>query len=302
MALSKDDIRNIKVAAKMKELKASQSVGTDNKGGYTVEQLLLNELINSHPMSGAHQKARRVEMKSSSMSVASVLSSVSIEGVSEGATINANDITFSSHVLDTKKLGARIVVSNELAEDWKAGDLPSELLRDVSAQLSLAVDGSLFGTNSLMGGDILGDAGVTEVTPVDLASMTLADLNAAKVAAGRVDGEMPEWYLSPTVWDGQVSDLLSAAGIPISYDSQDRPRLLDLPVNLSSGLSGGSTSGDIVAVCGSMRASVVYGHHSMVVNKFTEVLAKNDQCVFQFLLRGDLKVVQPQHLSKVVLA
>ncbi len=306
MALSESDLRNIKNAAKIQKIRASQSEGTNSEGGYTVESQLLGELIVNHPLHGiAKSKCRQVKMDSDVLRVASVVSSVQIEGVSEGDTISQVDLSVGQLELDVKKLAARIAASNEIVEDWAAGNLPSELLRDVSAQMSVALDGSLFGLNSLFGGDIKGNAGVADLNIASAGALALTDLTAAKVAAGRVNGEEPEWYMLPSLYDGQVSDLLSAAGISQCCSHRDgRPRLLGLPVNLTSGLSSGlAASGDLVAVCGSMRAaSVLALRGEMSSRAFKEVNMMSDQTVYQFTLRGAIGIHQPQHLSKITIS
>ncbi len=324
MSLTNKDLRNIQAAAKIEKIRASQSVSVNDKGGLTVEQQLLDALINNHPLHGSHKKCRQEKMKGSSLAVASVASSVTISGIGENSLSNLlnpnpphevtgttgtnvvipdTDMTFARSVIEAKKLAARVVFSNALLEDWQAGDLPSELLRDVSAQMSLAIDGSLFGTNSLFGGDIAGNVNVASTSVADVSSLALTDLSAAKVAAGRVYGEQPEWYISPSLFDGLITDLLSNAALPMSYTEDGRPRLLGLPVNLSGVLAGaGAGSGDMVVVCGSMRAASVYAEHSMETRLFSEERALNDESVYQIILRGGLVLHQPQYLSKIILA
>ena len=259
MALSNQDIRNIQVAAKIKEIKASQSESVSGKGGVTVERQLLDALVNDHPLHGIHRKCRQERMGSSVLDIARVVSNVSIEGIDENTlsrsfnsdnppvqtgtsgtevTRSNSSLSLARISLEAKKLAARVLVSNELLEDWKAGSLPVELLRDVSAQMSIAVDGSLFGDNSLFGGDIKGNTSIADNNVADVASLALSDLTAAKIAAGRIAGEQPEWYLSPSLYDGHITDLLNAAGLPECYTEDGRPRLLGLPVNLCSGISG----------------------------------------------------------------
>ncbi len=281
----------------------AQSIGTPDKGGLTVENQLLNALVNDHPLHGAHKKCRQEKMKSDSLAIASIGSSVTISGVTENSVISDTDVTLSQSVVEAKKIAARVVISNELLEDWRAGDLPSELLRDVSAQMSLAIDGSLFGTNSLLGGDIDGNANVASTNVASVSALALADLSTAKVAAGRVNGEQPEWYISPSLFDGHITDLLNFAGLPVCYAEDGRPRLLGLPVNLSGVLAGSSAvQGEMIAVCGSMRAASVYAEHSMVARLFSEGRALNDQSVYQVILRGGLALHQPQYLSKIKIA
>ena len=103
---------------KAKQFLNDQSIGTDNKGGFTVPTPLSNALINLLESYGvARQACRRIVMSAETWSVPKVAGHSTVYYPAEASAITASDMTFSQVQLVAKKIAALVKMSTEVVED-----------------------------------------------------------------------------------------------------------------------------------------------------------------------------------------
>ncbi len=291
---------------KASDFMAAQSVGTDAKGGFTVPAPLSSELINLVENYGvARNVCRRVVMGALTWSVPKLTGHSTIYYPNESAAISESDLTFSQITLTAKKMAGLVKMSTEVSED-SIISMTDTIVRDLAWGFAKAEDENLFTGGSIYAGGIEGDANVADTNVASVAALALTDLTAVTVAAGQERGLSPEWYMSPTLWNGQVRDLLNAAGgnQDANIVSGVAPSLFGYKVNLVNAMAGASaTTGDLLAVFGDLSASHYFGdRRALNFNVLRELFAVNDQVGIVCTQRIDIASVNPEVLSKLTVA
>ena len=291
------------------EILAAQSVGTDNKGGFTVPDPLSNALINLLEDYGvARQYCRRIVMSALTWSVPKVATHAAISYPDEAAAIGETDVTFAQILLTAKKIAALVKMSTEVTED-SVISMMDTVVQSLAYSIAIAEDTNLFigaagGINTT---GIKGDTDVADTNVANIGAITLANLTATSVAIGNpIIGARNAWYMNPTVFHGQVRDLVNAGGGNAISDFEGglRPSLLGYPVVFTNVLadSAAVTSGDLVAVFGDLSLGCYFGDRRSVTFKaLNELYAENDQVGVQVTERIALEVVNPEVLSKITL-
>lgn len=291
---------------KAQEFMAAQSVGTDDKGGFTVPAPLSSELINLVEEYGvARNVCRRIVMGAMTWSVPKLTGHSTIYYPAEAASITESDLTFSQITLTAKKMAGLVKMSTEVSED-SIISMTDTIVRDLAWGFAKEEDNNLFLGGSLYTGGIEGDAGVADTNVASVAALTLADLTACVVASGQERGLNPEFYMNATLWNGPIRDLLNAAGGNAVSDmtAGARPSLFGYPVNLVNAINGASaaTSGDLLCVFGDLGVSHYFGdRRALNFNVLRELYAVNDQVGIVCTQRVDVASVNPEVLSKITL-
>lgn len=286
-----------------------QSIGTDNKGGFTVPTPLSNALINLLESYGvARQSCRRIVMSAETWSVPKVAGHSTVYYPAEAASITSSDMTFSQIQLVAKKVAALVKMSTEVVED-SIISMMDTVVQDIAYSIAIAEDQNLFNgvASAINANGIKGDASVADTNVASVAALALSDLTAATVSIGNpIVGARNEWYINPTLYHGPIRDLLNAAGGNTIADLEggQRPTLLGYPVNFVSVLPGSSasTSGDLLAVFGDMSLGCYFGdRRALNFKMLNELYAENDQVGVVATERIDIKVVNPEVLGKITL-
>jgi len=292
---------------KAKEFMAAQSEGTDSEGGYTVPTPLASELINLVEEYGiARNVCRRVVMGALTWAVPKLLGHSTIFYPGEAQAISESDLTFGQVSLTAKKMAGLVKMSTEISEDSLIS-MTDTIVRDLAWGFSKEEDENLFTGGNLLSGGIQGDAGIADTNVASVSALALTDLTAAVVAAGQERGLNHQWYMSPTLWNGPVRDLLNAAGGNAigQITSGVGPSLFGYKVNLVNAMPGASASstGDLLCVFGDLSVSHYFGDRRALNFKVLDQLfAVNDQVGIICTQRVDIASVNPEVLSKVTLA
>lgn len=294
---------------KAQEFMAAQSVGTDNKGGFTVPAPLSSELINLVEGYGvARNVCRRIVMGAMTWSVPKLTGHATIYYPAEAAAITESDLTLGQISLTAKKMAGLVKMSTEISED-SVISMTDTIVKDLAWSFAKAEDENLFLGGSILTGGIEGDALVADVdlAGASVAGLALTHLTDAVVAAGNERGLSHEWYFHPSVFNGQVRDLLNAAGgnTMREIEGGQRPTLFGYPVNLTNALNNSSatTAGDLIAVFGDLGVSHYFGdRRALNFNVLRELYAANDQVGIVCTQRLDIASANPEVLSKITLA
>lgn len=290
-----------------KEFMAAQSGGTDNKGGFAVPDPLSNQLINLLEDYGiARQACQRIVMSSDNWSVPKVTAQASISYPAEAAAISDSDLTFSQISLSATKLAALVKMSTEISEDAVIS-MVDTVTQSIAYSIAIAEDDNLF--NGVAGGvnanGIAGDASVDDTNVASLAALALTDITACATGIGNpVRGASNSFYVNPTVYHGQIRDLVNAAGGNTIADLEggQRPLLMGYPVVLTNILPAAPASGELVAVFGDLRLGCYFGdRRSLTFKTLNELYAANDQIGIQATERIDIKVANPEVLAKITI-
>jgi HK97 family phage major capsid protein len=202
-----------------------------------------------------------------------------------------------------------VKMSTEVAED-SIISMMDTVIDSIAYSVAIAEDSNLF--NGVAGGintvGIKGDANVADVNVASVAALALTDLTAAQVAIGNpVVGARNEWYINSTLYHGPIRDLVNAAGGNTirDFEGGQRPLLLGAPVNFVNVLPGSSASasGSLLAVYGDFNLGCYFGdRRALNFRVLNELYAETDQVGVQATERIDIKVANPEVLSKVTLA
>ena len=291
---------------KAQEFMAAQSVGTDDKGGYSVPTPLASELINLVEEYGvARNVCRRIVMGAMTWAVPKLVGHSTIFYPGEAQAITESDLTFAQVSLTAKKMAGLVKMSTEIAED-SIISMTDTIVRDLAWGFAKAEDENLFTGGSILANGIEGDALVADTNVASVSALALTDLTAAVVAAGQERGLNHKWYMSPTLWNGQVRDLLNAAGgnMDSNLASGVSPTLFGYPVELVNALPGAAAgTGDLLAVFGDLSVSHYFGDRRALNFKVLDQLfAVNDQVGIICTQRIDIASVNPEVLSKVTVS
>lgn len=292
------------------DILAAQSVGTDDKGGYSVPDPLSSSLINLLEDFGiARRRCRRIVMGSNTWQVPKLINHAAISYPDEAAAIGLTDVTFDQVQLVAKKIAAIVKMSTEIVED-SIVSMMDTVVSSLAYSIAIAEDSNLF--NGVVGGintvGIKGDAGVAEISTVDVDSLTLDTFTDVVIASGVQPIECsPAWYINPTLYYGKIRNLLNdAQGNHIgNLENGQSLRLLGYPVHLTSVLpqAPSAVSGDLLAVFGDLSVGCYFGDRRTPTFKvLNELYAENDQLGIQVTERIDARVVNPEVLSRLVIA
>jgi len=296
-------------SSKAGEVLAAQSVGTDDKGGFTVPDPLAASLVNLLEEYGvARRVCKRVVMSALTWTVPKVLGHATIYYPDEAQAITESDVTFGQIQLTAGKLAGLVKMSTEVTED-SVISIVDTVVQSLAYAIAIEEDKNLF--NGVTGGintsGIKGDASVADTNVASVAALALTDLTAATVATGNpVVGQRNEWYLNSTLYHGPIRDLLNAAGGNTIGDLEggQRPTLLGYPVNFVNVLPGSSasTSGDLLAVFGDLSIGCYFGdRRALNFQTLRELYAVNDQVGVVCTERIDVKVANPEVVAKITL-
>jgi len=290
---------------KAQEFMAAQSL-TNSEGGFSVPQPLSDQLINLVEEYGhARQSCRRVVMGSTTWQVPKITGHSVVYYPAEAAAITESDLTFSQITLTAKKMAGLVKMSSEIAEDSIISMLDT-VVEDLAWGFSKAEDDNLFTGGSIYAGGIEGDANVADTNVASVGALALTDLTAMVVASGQERGLNPKFYMNPTLWNGQVRDLLNAAGGNASADvaAGVQRSLFGYEVVLCNAVPGASssTSGDLLAVFGDLGVSHYFGDRRQLSFKVLDQLfAVNDQIGVVCTSRIDIAAAAPEVLSKITI-
>ena len=198
-----------------------------------------------------------------------------------------------------------VKMSSEIAEDSIISMLDT-VVDDLAWGFSKAEDDNLFTGGSIYTGGIEGDANVADTNVASVGALALTDLTAMVVASGQERGLNPKFYMNPTLWNGQVRDLLNAAGGNASADvaAGVQRSLFGYEVVLCNAVPGASssTSGDLLAVFGDLSVSHYFGDRRQLSFKVLDQLfAVNDQVGVVCTSRIDIAAAAPEVLSKITI-
>ena len=290
---------------KAQEFMAAQSL-TNSEGGFSVPQPLSDQLINLVEEYGhARQSCRRVVMGATTWQVPKITGHSVVYYPAEAAAITESDLTFSQITLTAKKMAGLVKMSSEIAEDSIISMLDT-VVDDLAWGFSKAEDDNLFTGGSIYAGGIEGDANVADTNVASVGALALTDLTAMVVASGQERGLNPKFYMNPTLWNGQVRDLLNAAGGNASADvaAGVQRSLFGYEVVLCNAVPGASssTSGDLLAVFGDLGVSHYFGDRRQLSFKVLDQLfAVNDQIGVVCTSRIDIAAAAPEVLSKITI-
>jgi len=289
------------------EFMAAQSVGDDDKGGYSVPTPLASELINLVESYGvARMACRRVVMGAMTWAVPKLVGHSTIFYPAEAAPITESDLTFAQVSLTAKKMAGLVKMSTEISEDSLIS-MTDTIVRDLAWGFAREEDNNLFTGGSIYTGGIEADANVnTSGTVASVGALALTDLTAVVVGAGQERGLNHKWYMSPTLWNGQVRDLLNAAGgnMDSNLASGVSPTLFGYPVELVNAMPGAAAvSGDLLCVFGDLSVSHYFGdRRNLNFKVLDQLFAVNDQVGIICTQRIDIASANPEVLSVLKVA
>jgi HK97 family phage major capsid protein len=281
-------------------------------GSYTVPTPLASELINLIEEYGVCRNVcRRIVMGAPTWTVPKLAGHATVFYPNEAEAITASDLTFAQVSLTAQKMAGLVKMSTEISEDSLIS-MTDTIVRDLAWSFAKAEDNALFsGHASLYADGIEGDSDIANYDRAGalatVGDLAITDLTAAVVAAGQERGLNHQWYMSPTLWNGQVRDILNAAGGNSQADlvAGVRPTLLGYPVNLVNAMkgAGANSSGDLLCVFGDLGVSHYFGdRRSLNFRVLNELFAVNDQVGVICTQRIALKSANPEVLSKITLA
>ena len=291
------------------EILAAQSIGTDDKGGFTVPDPLAATLINLLEEYGvARRVCKRIVMSSSTWTVPKVLGHASVSYPGEAGAITDSDVTFGQVNLVATKIASLVKMSTEVTEDSVISVMDT-VVQSMAYSIAIAEDQNLF--NGVAGGvnadGIKGNTDVVDTNVASVAALALSDFIDCSVSVGNpVVGASNEWYINSTLYNGPVRELLDAApgNTSVDFASGTRPTLLGYPVNYVNVLPGASasTAGDLLAVFGDASLGCYFGdRRALSFRTLNELYANNDQVGVQCTERIDVKVANPEVLAKITI-
>ena len=298
------------VIAEAREFFASQNITTDADGGYTVPSPLSNQLINLLEMYGvAREKMRRVPMGANTLDVPKLGAAghATVYYPAEEGSITESDLTFSQTTLTCQKVAALVKMSTEITEDSLIGMMDT-VIQSIAYSTAIAEDENLFNgvTGGVLATGIKGNASVDDTNVASVAALALTDLTACSVGSDQVQGAQNEWYMNPTLFHGQVRDLLNAAGgnTLVNLENGQRPLLFGYPVNFVNAMPGNSASasGDLLVAFGDMSLAAYFGdRRSQNFQVLNELYAENDQVGVKMTERIAMTICNPEVLAKITI-
>ena len=297
-----------------KQIVNDLNIGTAADGGNLVPTPLQNTLVNLLEDYGvARRHCRRIVMSADTWTVPKLASHASISYPSEAGAITGGDPQFSQIQLVAKKVASLVKMSTEVTED-SVVSIMDTVVQSIAYSIAVAEDTNLF--KGVTGGLLAPASSLEQASTLDAAEISIAnvdalaltDLTAATVATGNpIVGARNEWFVNPTLFHGQIRDLLNAAGGNSLSDLQGgiRPTLLGYPVNFVNVMDGSSASGagKAIAYFGDMSAAVYMGERRGLNFKvLSELYAENDQIGVQCTERVCFSIANPELLARIVIA
>lgn len=294
---------------KAKEFMAAQNIGTAADGGNLVPQPLNDSLINLLEDYGVARRAcQRVVMSADTWSVPKVTAHATVYYPAEAASITESDLAFGQVQLTAQKLAALVKMSSEVTED-SIVDIMNVVVESIAYSIAIEEDKNLFNGSSpgVNASGIAGDTSVDDTNvSTSIANLALSDLTACASGIGNpIVGAQNAWYFSPVVFHSKVRDLLLAAGGNTQgvIEGGQQLSLLGYPVNLVSCMPAAPAAGELVAVFGDMRLGAYFGdRRALNFKTLNELYAENDQIGVVATERIDIKVANPEVLSKITIA
>ena len=287
---------------------AAQSVGTDNKGGFLVPDPLAAEIINLQEEWGvARRVCRRVIMSALTWTVPKLTASATISYPDEAAAISETDVTVGQVALTAGKMAALVKMSTEVTEN-SIISVMDLVVQDIAKELAKAEDENLFigVTGGINADGIEGNSSTADTNVANIGAVALTTLTDCVTKVGNFQGLNNEWYMHPSVYHGQVADLVYAAGGNAVRDIENgqRPRLMGYPVNFVNAMPdySATTSGDMLALFGDLGVGCYFGdRRSLTFKVLNELYAENDQVGVVATQRIDEVVANPEVLSKITI-
>ena len=294
---------------KAKEFMAAQNIGTAADGGNLVPQPLNDSLINLLEDYGVARRAcQRVVMSADTWSVPKVTAHATVYYPAEAASITESDLAFGQVQLTAQKLAALVKMSSEVTED-SIVDIMNVVVESIAYSIAIEEDKNLFNGSSpgVNASGIASDTSVDDTNvSTSIANLALSDLTACASGIGNpIVGAQNAWYFSPVVFHSKVRDLLLAAGGNTQgvIEGGQQLSLLGYPVNLVSCMPAAPAAGELVAVFGDMRLGAYFGdRRALNFKTLNELYAENDQIGVVATERIDIKVANPEVLSKITIA
>ena len=289
---------------KARDFMAAQSLSPDSAGGFTVPTPLAASLINLLEEVGVARKiCKRIVMSASTWTVPKLLSHASVSYPGEAGAISDSSLTFGQVQLVATKVAALVKMSTEVNED-SIISMMDTVIQSMAYSIATAEDQNLFlGVAGGINADgIAGDSNVVGTAVASANALALDDLTACTVALGNpVVGARNEWYVNPVLFHGQIRDLLNAApgNTQVNYEGGQRPSLLGYPVNFVNVMDAAG-AGKMGLVFGDASLGCYFGdRRSVNFRTLTELYANTDQVGVQATSRVDIKVANPEVLSKI---
>ena len=242
------------------ECKTAMAEGAGANGGYLVPEEWANEVIAFASLdSFALRDCNVVPMKRDKMNIPAESTKPAVAWKDEAIAAGEVEPTFATVALDTEKLTAYAITSNELLED-EDYDLVSILTRQFAEDIGQELDNQVLNGTTFT--SILSGAGntvTTSTTAVSLASISLDDIleSIYEVPASRTKNA--KFYMHRLMWlellkkkDDESAYIFGSPGVGIGNS------LYGYPVFLSEEAPYTSLSaGDPVIVFGDMKYYVI---------------------------------------------
>lgn len=291
---------------------ASQIEGTGSKGGYTVPEPIVREIIQHRDDVGVAMQVARVQpMDSETALLPEEVGRPTVYYPGEEGTITASDGSLAQHRLRCKKRGVLVRASSEVLADSQAAF--GEWIIDASGHaLAEKMDSELIlGNATSTYGGVMGlieSIGSEGVNDADTGEDELHELDAedwtdtiAKLPARYHRGAA--WIMSRQVWNGSVLPILAAAGgsgwaALMAGANGDRPNWFGYPVFFSEQMPAAAAS-TIVALLGDFTKAVTIGDRGdMRIDTSIHEQFEKDMVSFRLLHRYDVLVTHPGDSSE----
>jgi len=293
--------REFVASAGFGDVRNDQSVGTNDKGGFTVPTPLSSQLINLIEDYGVARRAcRRIVMDALTWTVPKVAGHTTVYYPAEADALTASDMTFEQVTLTAIKAAQLVLMSTEITED-SIISMVDTVVSDMAWGYAKAEDENCFNGGNGIGG-IGPDANVGDTNVANVGALALTDLTSVTGALDNLRGLRREWYMNATTYHKTIQDLLHAAGglTPRHVEEGGRPTLLGYPINFVEAIPAAPTSGQLVAVFGDMSQACYFGDRRSVNFKvLNELYAANDQVGVMSTVRYDIVVANPEAIQKI---
>jgi HK97 family phage major capsid protein len=273
----------------------AQAGGTNNLGGYLVDDVLMNEIIRLVEEYGAFpQYARRLPMTTDTMVVARRVGGLTARPIGENSEPAQSDVTFDNVELQAKIWGIQNRIPNSLLED-SVINLADLVAVETAQSFAEAFDNAAFigdGTSAYHGTTgictkILNSAHSKSVVSSASGNPTFDTLDLTDFT--NVMSRLPlyasrnaSWYISPAGYGSSMLRLaMSAGGVSTqNIEGGFGNTFLGYPVRLvhsmESGLTG--TAGKVLALFGDLAQAATFGERRAVsLRTSTERFIEFDQ-------------------------
>jgi HK97 family phage major capsid protein len=181
----------------MADILKALTEGTDSAGGFTVPEILSNEILGYiQAQSVAIPDQQRVVMTSDELRLPKLTNgSTARWPATEAATITGADIAFGRTTISAKKVAALLTVSSELLEDSPAA-VASIVAEQMGKDMALAIDAAIIGTGGTLATVGLGYTG--SANNISCGTLSWQALVSAGNAVVSDNHEQPDtMYINP---------------------------------------------------------------------------------------------------------